>query len=80
MHDFQTWEVEGPPKGTLYNYPPRGDVIESISGAPAPTRIGNQIFVQATMTKMIAHCTQAGQSIDQAIDWAADELEGFMRS
>jgi hypothetical protein len=80
MHDFKTWEEESPPKGTLYNYPPRGDVIASISGAPAPTRIGNQIFVQATMTKMIAHCTQAGQSIDKAIDWAADELEGFMRS
>jgi ABC-type glycerol-3-phosphate transport system substrate-binding protein len=80
LHDFKTWEEEGPPKGTLYNYPPRGDVIAAISGAPAPTRIGNQIFAQATMTKMIAHCTQAGESIDQAIDWAAGELEGFMRT
>ena len=80
LHDFKTWEAEGPPKGTLYNYPPRGDVIASISGAPSPTRIGYQIFAQATMTKMIAHCTQAGESIDQAIDWAAGELEGFMRT
>jgi len=32
------------------------------------------------MTKMIAHCTQAGEPIDNAIDWAAGELEGFMRS
>jgi hypothetical protein len=32
------------------------------------------------LTKMIAHGTQAGQSIDQAIDWAAGELEGFMRT
>jgi hypothetical protein len=31
------------------------------------------------MTKMIAHCTQGGESIDQAIAWAADKLEGFMR-
>ena len=31
------------------------------------------------MTKMIAHCTQQGQSIDQAIAWA-DEIEGFMRT
>src|SRR5216684_2720787 len=36
LRDFKTWEEEGPPKGTLYNYPPRGDVIASISGAPAP--------------------------------------------
>jgi ABC-type glycerol-3-phosphate transport system substrate-binding protein len=80
LHDFKTWEEEGPPKGTLYNYPPRGDVVASISGAPAPTRIGNQIFAQATMTKMIAHYTQAGESIDKAMDWAATELEGFVRS
>ena len=26
LHDFKTWEEEGPPKGTIYNYPPRGDV------------------------------------------------------
>jgi hypothetical protein len=32
------------------------------------------------MTKMIARCTQQGESIDKAIDWAAGELEGFMRS
>src|SRR6516165_9707914 len=23
LHDFKTWADEGPPKGTLYNYPPR---------------------------------------------------------
>ena len=28
---------------------------------------------------MIAHCTQSGESIDQATAWASDELEGFMR-
>jgi hypothetical protein len=38
-----------------------------------------QIYTQATMMKMVAHCTQTGESIDQAIAWAADELEGFMR-
>jgi ABC-type glycerol-3-phosphate transport system substrate-binding protein len=80
LHDFKTWEEEEPPKGTLYNYPPRGDVVESIAGAPAPPRIGHQIFAQATMPKMIAQCTQAGKTIDQAIDWAATELQGFMRS
>ena len=32
------------------------------------------------MTKMIAQCTQQGQTIEQAMDWAAGELEGFSRS
>jgi hypothetical protein len=31
------------------------------------------------MTKIIADCTQGGESIVQAIAWAADEFEGFMR-
>ena len=34
--DFDTWEKQAPPPGTIANYPPRGDVIVSISGAPAP--------------------------------------------
>ncbi|MBV9861700.1 MAG: extracellular solute-binding protein [Alphaproteobacteria bacterium] len=78
--DFKTWAEQGPPPGTLSNYPPRGDVIVSISGAPAPTRIGTQMFAQGTMTKMVAHCTTQGQSIEAAMDWAAGELEGFMRT
>jgi len=80
LHDFKTWEDEGPPKGTIYNYPPRGEVIMSVAYSPAPARIANQIYVQATATKMIARCTQGGQSVAQAIDWATSELEGFSRS
>jgi ABC-type glycerol-3-phosphate transport system substrate-binding protein len=77
--DFTTWADAGPPSGTLYHYPPRDDTIVWISGAPAPTHIGVQLFAQATMTKMIAHTTKGGKSIAQAMDWAASELEGFMR-
>jgi len=80
LYDFKTWEQEEPPRGTLYNYPPRHpDQIVSVACAPAPKRIANQMYVQATMTKMIAHCTQSGKSIDEAIDWAAAEIEGFSR-
>jgi len=79
LHDFKTWSDEAPPKGTVFNYPPREGLITSISGAPAPVQIANQIYSQATMTKMIARCTQQGQTVDQAIAWAADEIEGFLR-
>jgi ABC-type glycerol-3-phosphate transport system substrate-binding protein len=78
--DFPTWAEEGPPKGTNYNYPPRDDVIPSISGYPAPLRIGTQIYAQATMTKMIAMCTQQGKSIKNSMAWAESEIEGFMRT
>jgi len=75
-----TWAEEAPPKGTLYNYRPRGDVISSRSGYPAPIYVGNQMFMQGTLCDMIARCTQQGQSIDQAITAAADEIEGYMRT
>jgi ABC-type glycerol-3-phosphate transport system substrate-binding protein len=80
LHDFKTWAEEAPPKGAIYNYPPRGDVQMVIPYSPAPARIANQIYAQATATKMIAQCTTQGKTVDQAIDWAASELEGFGRS
>ena len=55
--DFKVWAEQGPPKGSIANYPPKGDVVVSISGAPAPVRIGTQMFAQGTMTKMIAQYT-----------------------
>ena len=44
LHDFKTWLEEGPPKGTVYNYVPRGDVEMVIPYSPAPARIANQIY------------------------------------
>src|SRR5207244_12866248 len=75
LHDFKTWAEEAPPKGTIYHYPPRGDVEMVIPYSPAPPQIANQIYAQATAPKMIAKCTVGGQSIDEAIAWAASELE-----
>ena len=80
FHDFKVWDEEGPPKGTLHNYPPRGDTVLSIACAPAPPKIANQMYAQATMTKLVAHVTQQGEPIPKAIAWAEQEIEGFMRS
>jgi hypothetical protein len=80
LRDFKTWEDEAPPKGTLYNYPPKHDQIVSIAVSPAPPKIANQAYTQATLTKMVARCTQQGESIDSTIAWASQELEGFMRT
>ena len=80
LSDFKIYEEEGPPKGTNYNMVPRGDVIASIVGYPAPLKIGTQMWAQATVCKMIAQCTQGGKSIEAAMSWAEAELEGMMRS
>jgi ABC-type glycerol-3-phosphate transport system substrate-binding protein len=77
LHNFSTWATEGPPVGTVYNYPPQPGVIVSIAGAPAPVHIANQIYVQALMTKMIAKCTAEGQSIPETIGWASKQLEAY---
>jgi len=80
LNDFKTWADEGPPKGTLYHYPPKPGQILSISGYPAPPKIAAQIYTQAIATKLVAKVTQGGDSIDKAIAWAASELEGFTRA
>jgi len=80
LRDFKIWAEVGPPKGTLYHYPPSGDQIVSISGAPAPAPIATQMYTQAILTKMIAKFTQGNESMDKVIAWTASELEGFMRT
>jgi ABC-type glycerol-3-phosphate transport system substrate-binding protein len=74
------WAEAGPPKGTLYNFPPRGEVIVSVGGYPAPARIGVQMYAQGTMCKMIAQCTQQGKSIEEAMAFAESEIEGYLRT
>jgi ABC-type glycerol-3-phosphate transport system substrate-binding protein len=78
--DFKVWETVEPPKYTVYNFPPRRDVVPHLTGFPAPLKIGTQMWAQATMMKMIAQHTQGGRSADQAIAWAESELESYSRS
>jgi ABC-type glycerol-3-phosphate transport system substrate-binding protein len=80
MMDFKVWAEEGPPKGTNYNFPPRGDVIVNVAGYPAPVKIGTQMYAQATVQKMIAVYVNQGKSMETAMDFAEKEIEGFMRS
>ncbi len=80
LNDFKTWSEEGPPRGTLYNYPPKPGQILSMAGFPAPQKIGFQVYTQAIMTKMVAKATLGGDSIDKTINWAASEIQGFMRA
>jgi hypothetical protein len=80
LRDFRTWAEEKPPAGTLYNYPPRDDVTAFLAGYPAPPGIGTQMATQGTICKMVAVCTQQGKSIEEAVEYAQSELEGFRRS
>ena len=61
---------EGPPKGTLYHYPnPYQHQILSIAGAPAPHKIGEQIYVQGIMTQMAVRYYK-GEAMEKTLAWA----------
>ena len=80
MLDFDVWNTAGPPAGTVFNYPvrPFHQVKRWIAGMPAPPQIAVQLYNQALPCNMIAKVTQAGQTPDQAIAWAANELESYV--
>ena len=80
MRNFKVWEQVAPPPGTVYHYPPKKDQTVWMACSPAPSNVAQQMYVQAIMTKMIAKCSQGGESIDKTIAWAASELEGYQRA
>ncbi|HIB55561.1 MAG TPA: carbohydrate ABC transporter substrate-binding protein [Alphaproteobacteria bacterium] len=73
------WAKSGPPPGTLYNYPARGDEKLISAGYPAPPEMASQIAVQGLYGNLVASVTQGGETFDDAISWAENELEGMMR-
>jgi len=76
---FKIWAEQGPPKGTLYHYAnPHNHQTLSVAGAPAPHAIAERIYTQATQTQMAVRYAR-GEAIEKTLDWAASEIEGFMR-
>jgi ABC-type glycerol-3-phosphate transport system substrate-binding protein len=77
---LKVWQEVGPPKGTLYHYPnPHNHQKLSIAASPAPPRVAQQIYSQATLTKMCLRYSQ-GEAMEKTLAWAEGECEGFMRS
>jgi len=80
MSDFKIWEEVAPPKGTVYNYPirPWHNAQPNITAYPAPREIAVQMFNRGTHPTMLSKLF-SGESIDQTIAWAKNEIEGFIR-
>jgi len=77
---LKVWQEEGPPKGTLFHYPnPYNHQTLSIATSPAPPKIAQQIYAQATLTKMCLRYYQ-GEAMEKTLAWAEGECEGFMRT
>jgi len=80
MSDLKIWAEVEPPKGTIFNYPirPWHDAEYFITGSSGPPDLAVQIWNRGTIPTMVAKLF-SGQTIDQTIAWAKDELEGFKR-
>jgi ABC-type glycerol-3-phosphate transport system substrate-binding protein len=81
MSDFAIWENEGPPKGTVFNYPQKAhhNARTSVAFAPAPAEFAVQAYTNGLNTNMIARIAQAGETVDQALAWAERELNVIRR-
>ncbi|HEX2940548.1 MAG TPA: extracellular solute-binding protein [Rhodopila sp.] len=80
LTDFKIWEQVGPPVGTVYNYPirPASGQIPSLTASEAPPSVAVQIYNRAVHNQIFARLRE-GQSIDQVVSWAEDEISGYMR-
>jgi ABC-type glycerol-3-phosphate transport system substrate-binding protein len=80
MLDFSVWEEVEPPRGTVYHYPirPSHHAHPHVAGAPAAPEVAVQIYNRGIQPAMLAKLFM-GQSPPQVIDWAEQELSGFMR-
>lgn len=79
FRDHNIWKEISPPKGGQYNYPVRGDERLVLIGYPARPAIAAQISAQGVLPNLVARVTQGNESFDEAIAWAENEMEGFMR-
>ncbi len=81
MSDFKIWETQGPPPGTIFNYPMKEhhQAKFSIAFSPAPAELASQMYIQALNTKVIARVAQGGETIDQAMGWLEREINNLRR-
>jgi hypothetical protein len=73
------WTEIGPPPGTQYNYPVRGDEKLIVAGWPARPDFGAQIYSRWLFPIMVGRTVAGGMSARDAVKWAAGELEGYKR-
>ncbi len=81
MADFPVWEREGPPVGTIYNYPLKAhqQATYSIAFSPAPPELAQQMYIRALNTQVIARIAQGGESMDTALGWLEREINNMRR-
>ena len=79
MSKSNVWDRIGPPTGTVYHYPVRAqhNQVEHLAMMPSPPEVAVQMYNRGTLPTMITKL-RTGQSMQQVIAWAAEEIEGFL--
>ncbi len=80
LNNFKIWEEVGPPTGTVFNYPIRAASGQkpSLTASEAAPDVAVQIYSRGVHNQMFARLRD-GQTIEQVIAWAQDELDGYTR-
>jgi len=80
LNDFKIWQEVGPPTGTVFNYPlrPASGQKPSLTASEAAPEVAVQIYNRGVHNQMFARLRD-GQTINQVIAWAQDEIEGYTR-
>jgi hypothetical protein len=73
--DFKIWAEENR-RWAPSTYPPRDDVTALLAGYPALAGVGTQMTTQNARRMH----TQQGKWIEQPVDFAQSELEGYKRN
>jgi ABC-type glycerol-3-phosphate transport system substrate-binding protein len=81
MNDFKVWETEGPPVGSVFNYPLKDhhNARASVAMAPAPHTQAFPMYEQGLNTKLIARIVQGNETVDQALTWLEREINNIRR-
>ncbi|GIX46122.1 MAG: hypothetical protein KatS3mg131_0333 [Candidatus Tectimicrobiota bacterium] len=79
FYDHPIWAEIEPPKGGQYNYMVRGDEKLVVCGWPAKPDIAANIYKRYLLPVMVGKVTSGGEPPKEAVRWAVNELEGYMR-
>ena len=77
LYGAPTYANAAPPKGTLYNYTPRGEETMMAVGMPAPAVFAVKMWTKRFLPVMCAKAASGELKPKDAVKWAVGQLEDY---
>jgi len=77
FYDAPFFAQAAPPRGTLYNYPPRGGEEIMMPGAPAPPRLAQLISIRKLIPVMCSKVASRVSDIEETVSWGMSQMERY---